>query len=124
MPCVSSRNIAEVTILMFDTHGKRDADLNLKSVVGELKFRALLEEADVLLDWYSPGLLEQLGFGREMVHEIARRQGKGIVYERENTSGWEGSGPVVVGISRLVTVEVLGCWFARDVTDGHQGDED
>lgn len=88
---ISSRGIPEATILMFDTQiGKKDAEIDLKSVEGKLKFRALLEEADVLLDGYRPGVLEKLGFGRSMVHEIARRRGKGIGYARENTYGWRG----------------------------------
>lgn len=77
MPCVSSRNIAEVTILMFDTHGKRDADLNLKSVVGELKFRALLEEADVLLDWYNP-VWSSWGLGGSWCMKLRGGRGRGL----------------------------------------------
>lgn len=88
---ISSQNIPEATILMFDTQiGKRDAEINLKTVSGKLAFRALLEQADVILDGFRPGVLDRLGFGRGMVQEIARRRGKGIVYARENTYGWRG----------------------------------
>lgn len=112
---ISSRTIPEATILMFDTQiGKRDAELDLKCVEGKLKFRALLEEADVLLDGYRPGALERLGFGREMVHEIARRRGRGIVYARENTYGWRGEWAGRCGyqqISDCVGILVLGLWM-------------
>lgn len=88
---VSSRSIPEASILMFDTQiGKRDVEIDLKTRPGKLAFRALLEEADVILDGFRPGVLERLGFGRTMVQEMARRRGKGIVYARENTYGWRG----------------------------------
>jgi crotonobetainyl-CoA:carnitine CoA-transferase CaiB-like acyl-CoA transferase len=88
---VSSQNIPEATVLMFDTQvGKRDVDLNLKSAEGKIKFRELLENSDVILDGFRPGALERLGFGQRMVHEIARRRGRGVVYARENTYGWRG----------------------------------
>jgi hypothetical protein len=88
---VSCRKIPEATVLMFDTQvGKRDVEIDLKSVQGKLEFRELLEDADVLLDGFRPGVMDRLGFGREMVHEIGKRRGRGIVYARENTYGWCG----------------------------------
>ena len=88
---ISSKTIPEASVLMFDTQvGKRDAELNLKTKDGKLRFRQLIEEADVILDGFRPGALERLGFGQDMVHEIARRRGKGIIYGRENTYGWRG----------------------------------
>ncbi|KAJ5180903.1 hypothetical protein N7492_004113 [Penicillium capsulatum] len=88
---VSSKNIPEASILMFDTQiGKRDVEINLKTTPGKLSFRRLLEQADVILDGFRPGVLDRLGFGQTMVQEIARRRGKGIIYARENTYGWRG----------------------------------
>ncbi|CAF0843859.1 unnamed protein product [Rotaria sp. Silwood1] len=50
----------------------------------------ILAEADVILDGYRPGCMERLGFGRQAVHEMALKRGKGIVYARENCYGWAG----------------------------------
>lgn len=70
--------------------GKRDVTLDLKTKAGKDCLRALLEDSDVFLDGYRPGVTEKLGFGTEYVHELARRRGKGIVYVRENCHGWAG----------------------------------
>lgn len=76
----SSRKIPEATILMLDTQvGKRNVVIDLKSVEGKLVFRALLKEAGVLLDGYRPGVMGRMGFGREIVHEIAWRRRREIV---------------------------------------------
>ncbi|KIW35511.1 uncharacterized protein PV07_02202 [Cladophialophora immunda] len=70
--------------------GKRDANLDLKTVQGKASFTALLEDADVIVDGYRPGVLEKLGFSGAWMQELARRRGKGIVYCRENCYGWNG----------------------------------
>ncbi|KAJ5109646.1 hypothetical protein N7532_002291 [Penicillium argentinense] len=73
---------------MYDTQiGKRDAELDLKSVERKLAFCALFGDADVVLDGFRPGALERLGFGFGFVQSLAVRRGKGVVYARENTYG-------------------------------------
>ncbi|KAJ5201415.1 uncharacterized protein N7498_006078 [Penicillium cinerascens] len=52
---------------MLDTQvGKRNVVIDLKSVEGKLEFRALLEERDVLLDKYRPGVIGRMGFGMRL----------------------------------------------------------
>jgi hypothetical protein len=70
--------------------GKRDADINLKTVEGKRLLDELLKDADVVVCSYRPGAFERMGLGREWAHELARRRGKGIVYCRENCYGWTG----------------------------------
>lgn len=88
---VSNTELPDLGIVLFESNlGKRDAHLNLKTDEGRNALRALIQDADVVLDGYRPGVLERLGFGPTYVHEIARRRGKGIVYARENCYGWKG----------------------------------
>ena len=70
--------------------GKRDTDLDLKTVRGKASFSVLLKEADVVVDGYRPGVLEKLGFSGAWIQELARQRGKGIIYCRENCYGWNG----------------------------------
>jgi crotonobetainyl-CoA:carnitine CoA-transferase CaiB-like acyl-CoA transferase len=88
---ISSRTVPEPSSIIFDMqHGKRDTSLNLKTTEGKVAFRALVEDADVIVDGYRPGSLERMGFGRMWVHEVAKRRGKGMIYARENCYGWTG----------------------------------
>ncbi|KAF2181175.1 CAIB/BAIF family enzyme [Zopfia rhizophila CBS 207.26] len=88
---ISSENVPEPSSLVFDMQiGKRDCSIDLKSKEGKLAFRRLLEDVDVIIDGYRPGAIERMGFSRTMVHEIANRRGKGIIYARENCYGWLG----------------------------------
>jgi crotonobetainyl-CoA:carnitine CoA-transferase CaiB-like acyl-CoA transferase len=52
---------------------KRSLALDLKAAEGGELLRALLGEADVLLESFRPGVLERLGFGRErLARELPR----------------------------------------------------
>ncbi|KEF63683.1 uncharacterized protein A1O9_01661 [Exophiala aquamarina CBS 119918] len=87
----SSRTIADATFALFDGQlGKRDTDLDLKTIQGRAALQKLLEDADVVVDGFRPGVLDRLGFGTKWAHELARRRGHGIVYCRENCYGWSG----------------------------------
>ncbi|KAI0813437.1 CAIB/BAIF family enzyme [Xylaria sp. FL0064] len=88
---VSNMELPDLGIVLFESNlGKRDAHLNLKTEDGRKALRELIQDADVVLDGYRPGVLERLGFGPTYVHELAKRRGKGIVYARENCYGWKG----------------------------------
>ncbi|KAJ3562307.1 hypothetical protein NPX13_g8614 [Xylaria arbuscula] len=88
---VSNMELPDLGIVLFESNlGKRDAHLNLKTEEGRTALRELIQDADVVLDGYRPGVLERLGFGPTYVHEIAKRRGRGIVYARENCYGWKG----------------------------------
>ncbi|KAI1428677.1 CoA-transferase family III domain-containing protein [Xylaria sp. FL1777] len=88
---VSNMELPDLGIVLFESNlGKRDAHLNLKTEDGRKALRELIQDADVVLDGYRPGVLERLGFGPKYLHEMAKRRGKGIVYARENCYGWKG----------------------------------
>lgn len=88
---ISTSSKPDAAFILYDGQmGKRDTEIDLKTEKGKATFEKLLEEADVLVDGYRPGVLEKLGFSRVWAQELARRRGKGFVYARENCYGWNG----------------------------------
>jgi crotonobetainyl-CoA:carnitine CoA-transferase CaiB-like acyl-CoA transferase len=74
---VTSPGLPSVAPLVIDTsRGKLSAHIDLKTVQGRETFKALLREADVVMQGYRPGGLEDLGLGPE---EAARIK-PGLVY--------------------------------------------
>jgi len=62
----------ELFFLMFNAN-KRSLGLNLKSDEGKDLFRKLLGQSDILLENFSPGALDRMGFGFEALQEINPR---------------------------------------------------
>jgi crotonobetainyl-CoA:carnitine CoA-transferase CaiB-like acyl-CoA transferase len=50
--------------------GKRNALLNIKSAEGLATFRALVRDADIIVQGYRPGALDAIGVGPEAIREI------------------------------------------------------
>ncbi|MET0627677.1 MAG: CoA transferase [Acidimicrobiia bacterium] len=69
--------------------GKRSMTLNLKDDRGKAIFRELVEQADVLVENFRPGVLTSLGFGWPVLHEVNER----LVYCA--ISGFGANGPMV-----------------------------
>ena len=58
---------------MVFNRNKRSVALDLRSDAGKATLRALLEQADVLVENYVPGTLEKMGFGWDVLHAINPR---------------------------------------------------
>jgi alpha-methylacyl-CoA racemase len=67
--------------------GKRSIKINLKNEKGLGLARAMIEQADVLLEPYRPGVMEKLGLGPESV----MTKNPGLIYAR--LTGWGQAGP-------------------------------
>lgn len=67
--------------------GMRRMRLDLKNESGVEAFLKLLEDADVVIESYRPGVVDRLGIG----YEVARERNAGIVYC--STSGYGQTGP-------------------------------
>ncbi len=84
---MTSPNLPALPLLDVDTsRGKRTTQLDLISDTDTLKLRELAKDADVFLQGYRPGGLEEKGFGPA---ELAKLR-PGIVYASLNAWGWEG----------------------------------
>jgi alpha-methylacyl-CoA racemase len=68
--------------------GRRTVTLDLKSEAGRAELLRLVEQADVLVEGYRPGVAERLGFGPAE----CRRINPGLVYAR--MTGWGQDGPL------------------------------
>src|SRR5919204_417279 len=68
--------------------GKRSLALDLKDAVCRESARALVDEADVLIDPYRPGVAERLGLGPDDCLE----RNPGLIYVR--MTGWGQQGPL------------------------------
>jgi alpha-methylacyl-CoA racemase len=66
---------------------REDITLDLKSALGRERALALLDEADVLIEGFRPGVMERLGLGPKECHE----RNPGLVYAR--LVGWNRNGP-------------------------------
>ncbi|KAF7587644.1 hypothetical protein BBP40_006899 [Aspergillus hancockii] len=88
---VTSSSVPDVPFFQVDGNmGKRAVDINIKTDGGRRVFEELLAEADVLIDGYRPGVLQNLGYGPATMAARAEKRGKGIIYVDENGFGHEG----------------------------------
>lgn len=88
---VTSPNLPDVSSLHVDLNwGKWNCYLDLKQEADRDKLKALIEDADVVVQGYRPGVLDKFGFGREDILRLVEARERGIVYVRENCYGWDG----------------------------------
>ncbi|KAF4952461.1 hypothetical protein FGADI_6695 [Fusarium gaditjirri] len=105
---VSCSRLPEYAVTMPDLQtGKRDVEIDLKTVEGRQTLSELLKEADILVDGYRPGALAKLGFDSKSLRELS----PSLIYMRENCygfkgplsyrSGWQQISDCLVGLSYL-----------------------
>lgn len=68
--------------------GRRSVALNLKDETDQARCRALVAQADILLEGYRPGVMERLGFGPDDMLKL----NPALVYGR--MTGWGQYGPL------------------------------
>ncbi|HLJ36306.1 MAG TPA: CaiB/BaiF CoA-transferase family protein [Ktedonobacteraceae bacterium] len=73
-------------IFLATNRNKRSMTLNLKSEAGRAIFLRMVEQADVILESFRPGVLERLGLGYEQLKEVNR----GLIYCAISGYGQEG----------------------------------
>ena len=66
--------------------GKRAISLNLKSTKGREILKELLKDADILVEGYSPGTMERMGLGYNVLREINPR----LIYVQQSGMGETG----------------------------------
>jgi formyl-CoA transferase len=69
------RDIPDVDSLYFTmlNHNKRSVTLNTKTAAGKQIFTKLIEECDVLVENFAPGVIDRMGFPWEKIQEINPR---------------------------------------------------
>ncbi|KAI1466673.1 CoA-transferase family III [Daldinia caldariorum] len=88
---VTSPRVTDLSGLHQDLNwGKWNCFLDLRDEADKEKLRALVREADVVVDGYRPGVMEKHGFGRRAIFDLVKDRSRGIVVVRENCYGWHG----------------------------------
>lgn len=83
---ITTEKITDMSTLHQDLNwGKWNARLHLKDEADKEKLRALIREADVVVDGYRPGVMERNGFGRQAIFDLVKDRGRGIVHVRSHS---------------------------------------
>lgn len=101
MPADSSRDGYESLVV---NANKRCVTLNLKDPRGREIFERLVTDADVVVENFSIGVMERLGFGYDRLKEL----NPGIVYAR--SSGFGNDGPYAEVPAFAVTTQAISGW--------------
>jgi alpha-methylacyl-CoA racemase len=104
-PCLDKRDIVE--------RGRRVVQLDLKSATGIATVLDLLDQADVLLEGFRPGVMERLGIGPDALLQRNPR----LVYGR--MTGWGQSGPLAAVAGHDINyIALAGALHAIGEADG------
>lgn len=88
---VTAPHLADFSGLQADLNwGKWNCALDLRLEEDRARLKALVEDADVVVNGYRPAVLDKYGFGPSEVFKLVRQRDRGIIYVRENCFGWNG----------------------------------
>lgn len=88
---VTAPHLADFSMLHCDlSWGKWNSHLDLRNAEDRDKLKALIMDADVVVNGYRPHVLDKWGFGEEGVLKMCEDRDRGIVYVKENCYGWHG----------------------------------
>ncbi|KIJ17882.1 hypothetical protein PAXINDRAFT_175615 [Paxillus involutus ATCC 200175] len=117
---VTSPNLPSLPLLDIDTsRGKRTTQLDLTQTRDRDKLVELASEADVFLQAYRPGSLEEKGFG---ARELAKSR-PGIVCANLTAYGWEGPWKDKRGFDSLVQTATGWNWAEGEAFSAFSGEE-
>lgn len=84
-------HLPDVVSLQADLNwGKWNCSIDLREEGNREKLRLLIQDADVVVQGYRPGVLDKYGFGEDDIIKMTEQRSKGIIYVRENSYGWHG----------------------------------
>jgi len=88
---VNARHLRDINTLQLTLNaGKRTIALDLRDPTDKAHLMSLVEEADVFLQGFRPGVLARHGLGVDDLLRIAARRGRGVVYVSESCYGPDG----------------------------------
>lgn len=88
---VTAPHITDISALHCDlSWGKWNAHLDFREEADREKLRALVREADVVVQGYRPGVLDKYGFSLDGLLELNKDRERGLIVVRENCYGWYG----------------------------------
>ncbi|KAJ4292790.1 hypothetical protein N0V90_009453 [Kalmusia sp. IMI 367209] len=88
---VTASHITDMSVLHCDlSWGKWTSHLDFREETDREKLRALVREADVVVQGYRPGVLDKYGFSPDGLLELTKDRERGLIVVRENCYGWYG----------------------------------
>ena len=88
---VTAEHVTDMSMLHVDlSWGKWNSHLDFRNEEDREKLRALVREADVVVQGYRPGVLEKYGFSPEGLLDLTKDRERGLIVVRENCYGWYG----------------------------------
>jgi hypothetical protein len=88
---VTAPHLVDYSSLHCDLNwGKWNTFLDFRKGGDREKMKALVQEADVVISGYRPGVLDKWGFGQDDVLKLCEGRQRGVIYARENCYGWNG----------------------------------
>jgi hypothetical protein len=88
---VTAEHITDLSSLHVDLNwGKWNAHLDFRKEEDCEKLRALVRDADVVVQGYRPSVLDKYGFSPEGLLELTKDRERGLIVVRENCYGWHG----------------------------------
>lgn len=88
---VTAPHITDMSVLHLDlSWGKWSASLDFRHEADREQLRALVRDADVVVQGYRPGVLDKYGFSLDGLLELTKDRERGLIVVRENCYGWHG----------------------------------
>lgn len=88
---ITAEHITDMSNLHVDlSWGKWNAHLDFRKEEDREKLRALVREADVVVQGYRPTILDKYGFSLDGLLELTKDRERGLIVVRENCYGWNG----------------------------------
>lgn len=88
---ITAEHVTDMSGLHVDlSWGKWNSHLDFRQAEDREKLRALIQDADVVVQGYRPGVLDKYGFSPEGLLELTKDRARGLIVVRENCYGWNG----------------------------------
>ncbi|KAI4684804.1 uncharacterized protein J4E88_004245 [Alternaria novae-zelandiae] len=88
---LTAEHVTDMSMLHVDlSWGKWNSHLDFRKEEDREKLRALVREADVVVQGYRPGVLDKYGFSPEGLLDLTKDRERGLIVVRENCYGWYG----------------------------------
>ncbi|CAN9373089.1 unnamed protein product [Alternaria alternata] len=85
-----TRGLAELGASVMRVTAEHITDMSMLHEEDREKLRALVRDADVVVQGYRPGVLDKYGFSPEGLLDLTKDRERGLIVVRENCYGWYG----------------------------------
>ncbi|KAF2751320.1 CoA-transferase family III [Sporormia fimetaria CBS 119925] len=87
---VTAPHITDMNLHVDMNWGKWNASLDFRKEEDREQLRALVRDADIVVQGYRPGVLDKYGFSVDGLLDLTKDRERGLIVVRENCYGWHG----------------------------------